>query len=318
MIAELVGLGEEVVEPRIGTVGTTSDSVVREWRDRDTMLYALGVGAGVSDPGGFELEFTTENSKGVAQRVLPTYASLLSPNLKGVIDWSGIDRSKLVHGDQSVTLFSELPCVGSVAVATTLLGVLDKGSGCLLALQTDGRDVSRGDLVFTARMGLFIRGAGGFGGPKELDGDAASALAAQPIPSRVPDEAVTYVTRTDQALLYRLSGDRNPLHSDPTFATRAGFAKPILHGLCTYGFTGRGLLHSLCGSDPRRFDSISGRFSKPVYPGDALTISMWDVSDQAPGVYRFRTSTQGGDVVIDAGVFRVRDDDSGDEISDNL
>jgi acyl dehydratase len=105
-------------------------------------------------------------------------------------------------------------------------------------------------------------------------------------------------TRRDQALLYRLSGDHNPLHSDPTFARRAGFDLPILHGLCTYGFTGRLLLHALCGSDPARFVSMNGRFSKPVWPGETLTVRVWEVGD---GVALFRTETGSGQVVIDRG-----------------
>ena len=116
---------------------------------------------------------------------------------------------------------------------------------------------------------------------------------------------VTYATRPDQALLYRLSGDRNPLHSDPVFAKRAGFDKPILHGLCTYGFTGRGLLHMVCGSDPLRFGSMRARFSKPTMPGDTLTISVWDIGAEAAGFYRFRTETQRGETVIDAGLFQL-------------
>jgi acyl dehydratase len=122
------------------------------------------------------------------------------------------------------------------------------------------------------------------------------------IPDRTPDHSVTYATRTDQALLYRLSGDRNPLHSDPKFAARGGFDKPILHGLCTFGFTGRALLHTLCASDPSRFVSMSGRFSKPVIPGEELTVSMWVTGD---GSALFRTATPGG-TVLDAGQLTYR------------
>jgi acyl dehydratase len=296
------------VDSVIGEVGTKSQPAPREWDARDTLLYAIGVGAGAIDPVGFELAFTTENSKGVVQRVLPTFASVLSPNLKGVVDLSSVDRSKLVHGEQSVTLFGSLPAAGSVSVTTTLLGILDKGSGCLVVLETEGHDTTSDEVLFGARMGLFIRGSGGFGGPKELSGDRASTLSSEPMPTSSPDLVVTYNTRTDQALLYRLSGDRNPLHSDPSFASRAGFPRPILHGLCTYGFTGRGLLHSLSDSDPARFGSMSARFSKPVFPGDSLTISMWDASDQLPGSFRFRTTTQNDDVVIDGGLFQLRDE----------
>jgi acyl dehydratase len=293
------------VESSIGVVGTKSETTVREWEARDTLLYAVGVGAGAIDPVGFELAFTTENSKDVPQRVFPTFASLLSPNLKGVVDWSQVDRSKLVHGEQTISLLSPLPAAGSASLTTTLLGVLDKGSGCLVVVETVGEDVTSGETLFRARMGLFIRGGGGFDGPKELEVDGTSALASEPMPTRSPDHVVTYETRTDQALLYRLSGDRNPLHSDPTFAARAGFPKPILHGLCTYGFTGRGLLHTLCDSDPARFASMHARFSKPVFPGESLTVSMWDETDRHPGGFRFRTATQNDDVVLDGGAFQL-------------
>jgi len=154
----------------IGEVGTTSQPVQRDWDSRDTMLYAIGVGAGATDPVGFELSFTTENSKGIDQQVLPTFASLLSPNLKGVVDWSQVDRSKLVHGEQSITLSGALPAAGSASVSTTLLGILDKGSGCLVVVETEGLELTTNELLFRARMGLFIRGAGGFGGPQELSG----------------------------------------------------------------------------------------------------------------------------------------------------
>jgi acyl dehydratase len=113
---------------------------------------------------------------------------------------------------------------------------------------------------------------------------------------------VTYETSKDQALIYRLSGDRNPLHSDPSFAKLGGFDRPILHGLCTYGFTGRALLHSLCGSDPSRFRSMDGRFSRPVYPGDSLTVKMWMTDTDGEAIYR--TETQRGEVVIDSGLCR--------------
>jgi acyl dehydratase len=140
---------------------------------------------------------------------------------------------------------------------------------------------------------LFIRGEGGFGGRR---GPTATP---GPFPDRDPDHVVTYATREDQALLYRLSGDRNPLHSDPAFARRAGFDRPILHGLCTYGFAGRALLHTLCGSDPTRFTSLHARFSRPTYPGDRLTTSMWVDGSSA----RFRTDRQGGETVLDQGTF---------------
>jgi acyl dehydratase len=170
-------------------------------------------------------------------------------------------------------------------------GIYDKGKGALVVSESAGVSPFTGEKLVTTRSSAFIRGEGGFGGER---GPAADWTE----PDRAPDHKVTYPTRTDQALLYRLSGDRNPLHSDPAFAARAGFARPILHGLCTYGVTGRALLHALCGSDPARFGSMSGRFSAPVYPGDELTVAIWTAG---PGEALFQTRTGDGTVVIDHG-----------------
>jgi acyl dehydratase len=284
----------------MSAVGTTSEAVERSWDHKDALLYALGVGAGALDPTGFELEFTTENSTGIDQKVLPTFAAILGQG--GRANLGEIDYTKLVHGEQVITLHGEIPVAGTVNVTTTVVGIYDKGSGALVVMESASSDATSGDPAFTTRTGLFIREAGGFGGPRGPEGDDDATLAAEPLPSREPDETVSYPTRTDQALLYRLSGDRNPLHSDPEFAKRAGFDRPILHGLCTYGFTGRGLLHTVCGSDPARFGMMRARFSRPTMPGDTLTISVWDVG----GAYRFRTANQRGEVVIDGGLFRPK------------
>jgi acyl dehydratase len=143
------------------------------------------------------------------------------------------------------------------------------------------------------RSTLFIRGEGGWGGDR---GPSRSTAETDP-PDRAPDRTVTYPVPVDQALLYRLSGDRNPLHADPEFAKLAGFPRPILHGLCTYGYTGRALLHALYDGDPDRFGSMSARFSKPVIPGDTLTVEIWVDGREAT----FRTLNQDGAVVLDAG-----------------
>jgi len=201
----------------------------------------------------------------------------------------------LVHGEQSVHLHAPLPVEGAVSSITTITGVYDKGSGAVVATETVATDRATGKPLFTTTSSAFIRGEGGFGGDRGPSGTVA-------FPEREPDHSVTYTTRADQALIYRLSGDRNPLHADPKFAALGGFPKPILHGLCSFGFTGRALLHTLCGSDPDRFLSMSARFSKPVFPGEDLTVAMWlDGEGQA----LFRTSTGSG-VVIDSGQFGYR------------
>ena len=286
-------------------VGATSEPFERSWDSKDALLYALGVGAGTLDPTGFELDLTTENSVGVTQRVLPTFTTIVGQGGGALTSIGDFDPAMLVHGEQAIRLHGEIPTEGTVSITTKVAGMYDKGSAGLVVLESESRHAGSGELAFTNRTTLFIRGAGGFGGPRNPEGDAESALAAEPLPSREPDEVVTYATRPDQALLYRLSGDRNPLHSDPTFAKRAGFDRPILHGLCTYGFTGRALVHTVCGSDPARFGAMRARFSKPTMPGDTLTVSVWDIGDSMPGVYRFRTGTQRGEAVIDAGLFTL-------------
>jgi acyl dehydratase len=286
----------------LDAVGVSGEPVERSWDSKDALLYALGVGAGALDPTGFELEFTTENSDSVTQRVLPTFTTIIGQG-GGTVSLGDFDPAMLVHGEQSIRLHGELPAAGTVSTTSRVAGMYDKGAAGLVVLESESSHAGSGEPAFTSRSALFIRGVGGFGGPRNPEGDEESALAAEPLPTREPDEIVSYTTRRDQALLYRLSGDRNPLHSDPTFAKRAGFDQPILHGLCTYGFTGRALLHAVCGSDPARFGAMRARFSKPTMPGDTLTVSLWDIGDRAPGTYRFRTETQRGETVIDAGLF---------------
>jgi acyl dehydratase len=286
-------------------VGTTTEAAERSWDHKDALLYALGVGAGALDPTGFELEFTTENSQGIPQRVLPTFATIVGQGGRGILSIGEFDPAMLVHGEQAIALHREIPPEGTVSSTSKVAGMYDKGSAGLVVLESESRDAATGELAFTTRTALFIRGEGGFGGPRNPENDEEAKLAAEPLPVREPDEVISYATREDQALLYRLNGDRNPLHSDPTFAKRAGFDRPILHGLCTYGFTGRALLHTVCGSDPARFASMRARFSKPTMPGDTLSISIWDIGAAAGGFYRFRTQTQRGDTVIDAGLFQL-------------
>lgn len=264
------------------------------WDARDAMLYALGVGAGQSDPFQ-ELQFTTENTAGVALRVLPTYAVVITQNAGAKIDFGPIDRTKLVHAEQGFELHRPLPLEGRVHVTTRITGIYDKGSGALACTESTVVDAERGDTLITARSSVFIRGEGGFGGEKGPAGPAK-------VPDRAPDFDQTVTTRADQALLYRLSGDRNPLHSDPAFAARGGFAKPILHGMCTYGITGRLLLNAFCDADPDRLRSMHGRFTRPVLPGDTLRVQGW----REAGAIRFRTLGASGDPVLDNGLVTLR------------
>jgi acyl dehydratase len=274
-------------------VGVPGEPQERSWTSADALLYAVGVGAGLGDPL-HELQFTTENTDGVPQQVLPTFGILVAQARSGR-KLGSFDRAMLVHAEQAFELHQPLPAEGAVSVVSTVTGIYDKTSGALVTSESVAADAVTGAKLVTSRSGVFIRGEGGFGGDRG-PGDGWRR------PDGEPDHQVVQPTRPEQALLYRLSGDRNPLHSDPGFAARGGFSRPILHGLCTYGMTGRALLHTLCACDPARFRAMSGRFTRPVLPGDTLVVSIWLAQeDGPPGRALFQTATQDGAVVIDRG-----------------
>jgi acyl dehydratase len=277
------------IEP--GAVGAESKPFERSWDSTTCLLYALGVGAGVD-----ELAFTTENSHGIEQQTLPTMAIVLTGGSGSVLEHLGpFDWAGLVHGSQAVELHRPLPVEGRLRAVSRLTGIYDKGTAAVVVIDTDADDADTGESLFTTTSSLFIRGEGGWGG------DRGPSAPRSPAPERDADHTIRYRVSRDQALLYRLSGDRNPLHSDPAFAQRAGFEQPILHGLCTYGFTGRALLHTVCDGDPAGFRRMEGRFSAPVYPGDELTVRIWTHGDEAT----FQTTRPGDQVVIDGGRFQI-------------
>jgi acyl dehydratase len=267
-------------------VGAVGKPTKRSWTSKDALLYAVGVGAGTD-----ELQFTTENTNELAQKVLPTFAVIIGGGGVPMDQIGSFNPALMVHGEQGIELLGEIPPNGEIESVGKITGIYDKGSAAVVEFESTSTDVATGKQLLKTKMSMFCRGEGGWGG----DRGPAEKIE---FPEREPDHQVTYATREDQALTYRLSGDRNPLHSDPSFAAMGGFEKPILHGLCTWGFTGRALLHSLCDGDASRFKSMKSRFSKPVIPGDTLTINIWVDSTTA----LFRTTNQNGEVVIDQGV----------------
>ena len=282
-------------------IGRVTEPQIYEWTDRDTLLYALGVGAGIGD-----LAFTTENSHDVPQQVLPTFAVICcmgfgAAGLVGSFNWG-----MLLHGSQEIRLSAPLPPAGSLSVVAEVADIQDKGEGknAIIVLRARGSDPATGAQVAETLTTLVIRGEGGFGG------QPGQRPAAPEFPDREPDARIALPTREDQALIYRLSGDRNPLHSDPWFAqTLAGFPRPILHGLCTYGFAGRALLAELAGDDAAKLTSMAARFSSPVFPGETLTTSIWRTGD-GHAVYRTEASAPDGSdarVVLDDGVAHYTD-----------
>lgn len=285
-LARTQSIGKETImtlDP--SAVGAKGEATRRSWTSKDSLLYAVGVGAGTS-----ELAFTTENTKDTPQRVLPTQAVILGGGGVPLQKAGEFNPALMVHGTEGIELYREIPAEGEIESVGEITGIWDKGKAGVIEMESTAALVDSGEKLFKVKMSLFCRGAGDFGGDR-------GPTPTFELPDRAADHQVTYKTREDQALTYRLSGDRNPLHSDPSFAAMGGFDRPILHGLCTYGFTGRALLHSLCDGDPSRFKSMDGRFSKPVMPGDELTISMWVDGKKA----LFQTKNQNGDVVLDQG-----------------
>jgi acyl dehydratase len=272
-------------------VGASGRAVTQSWDERDTMLYALAVGASHGDAS-TELEFTTETS-GRPQRVLPSFVWVAA--VPPLPDGFEPDTTKVLNGGMGFEMFAELPPRGTVTSIQTVDSIYDKGSGALINSTIEVRDAASGDLVAILSQEAFLRDAGGFGGDRGPKDDWAA-------PDREPDVVVAYETLPEQALLYRLTGDRNPLHSDPRFARRSGFDEPIMHGACTYGFAARALLHAVADSDPSRFRSMYGRFTKPVALGTTLTTEVWRIDGGA----FFRTRDGSGDIVLDRGRMSLR------------
>lgn len=270
-------------------VGAESEPADFSWTSKDALLYAVSIGAGAG-----ELAFTTENTAGVEQLVFPTFPVVLGWGLGGgaMANVGTFNLAMLVHGQQAVTLHRPIPIAGTATHTAKLTDMFDKGKAAVVV--TEARVTLDGEPLYTTRSSAFIRGEGGWGGERGPSGPQNVP------PERPPDHEVTYQTSPDQTFIYRLNGDRNPLHTDPAFAALGGFERPILHGLCSYGFTGRALLHALCGSDPARFHHIEARFASPVMPGEALTIRAWETAD---GEAVFTTSV-GDRVVIDQGLLK--------------
>ena len=272
-----------------------------EWTDRETLLYALGVGAGTND-----LAFTTENSHGIEQQVLPTYAVIACPAWGAVGEVGSFNFGMLLHGSQQIRLHAPLPPSGKLNVYSEVVDIQDKGEGknAILVFKGVGTDPDTGEVVAESVSTAVIRGEGGFGG------QPGERPVAPVFPDREADAKVALPTTEDQPLIYRLSGDRNPLHSDPWFAQNlAGFPKPILHGLCTYGVAGRVLVAELGGGDATKIRAVGARFTSPVFPGETLTTSVWRTE---PGHAVFRTEAAGVDgsnarVILDDGTAEYLD-----------
>lgn len=265
-------------------VGLETAPTTHTWTERDTMLYALGVGCRPPD----DLDFVYE---GRGPKVLPTFAVI--PGLRAMgqsMQQIDINLAALLHGEQSVVTHRPLPSAATATITGRVANVWDKGKAAVI--EFEGSAVDEAGPLFDVTASLFVIGGGGWGGERGPSGSSA----AQP-PDRPPDIVVERETRPEQAAIYRLSGDMNPMHIDPDFATKAGFPGPFNHGLCTFGVVGHSVLTAWCGGDVARFGSIAGRFADQVWPGDTIITRIWDDGDDAVVEAR----TQRDNVVISSG-----------------
>jgi acyl dehydratase len=236
---------------------------------RDAVFYALSVGFGQDPLDTRQLDFVDSHRQ---LRAVPTQSVVLAhPGFWMADAKTGINAVRVVHGEQRIAMHRPLPVDGEVVGTTRIVGLVDKGPGrgALMYSEKEVRDAASGDLLATTRSTTFLRGDGGFGGP------SGPVEPPHAIPETAPDIVLEMPTRPEQALYYRLNGDDNPLHAGPAIAEKAGFARPILHGLCTLGVVGHALLGALGDYDPGRFKQLAMRFSSPVYPGETIRVEIW-------------------------------------------
>ena len=255
------------------------------YTDRETMLYALGVGMGRDPMNADELPYVYENGL----KTIPTMASVIAWGQR-TIGQAGINYLMVVHGEQRLTMHKPLPSSATIISDERVTAAVDKGpgKGALIYTEKVIRLKGTNELLCTTGGTIFARGDGGFGGPS-TGGPEPHVL-----PERKPDAVCETDTRADQALLYRLSGDRNPLHSDPNIAKMAGFPRPILHGLCSYGTACRAVLQTMCDYDHTLITGFDVRFSAPVFPGETIVTEMW----KDGSVVSFRSKVKERDVVV--------------------
>ncbi len=243
----------------------TSENVEISYSDKDSILYSLGIGLG-NDPMNLnELKYVYENS----QSVLPSMATNFQYHSPLLLK-TNINFIMVVHGEQRLSITNALPVSGDFIANAKVIGCYDKGParGAIIEVETTVKNKKNDEEICKLVSTTFARGDGGFGGPDSPKKEIF-------IPDGEPDYVSEVSTKPDQALIFRLSGDYNPLHSDPNFAKAAGFEKPILHGMCTYGIACRSLVNEICENDASKLKRFDCRFSSPVYPGETIITEMW-------------------------------------------
>jgi acyl dehydratase len=267
----------------------TSEAQPGSYSDRDSLLYAVAIGMGRDPLDTRELEYVCET---VGDRVVPTAATVLSrahrPSGAGTSLLGKMNFALMLHGEQRLVVHQPLPPAAETLVSNRTTGVFDKGDGKGALVTTETAvTLADGGPLFTLGSTLFFRGDGGFGGRSD------GAPVPHALPERAPDAVCEMPGREDQAMVYALCGDRNPLHRDPEFAKKAGFDRPILHGLCSYGIACHAVLKTLLDYDQTRITGFDVRFSSPVYPGETQVVEMWQDDD----VISFRVRIKERDVV---------------------
>lgn len=250
-------------------VGARLEGTTFSWTEEDIILYNLGVGAGnpPTDPAELKYAYESDLVAVPAYGTIPPFSMMMS---LGTVDGLDADLARILHGDQKLTIHSAIPTSGTVIQTGGVDAIYDKGRGALVVIEVVSILERTGEPLFTNRSGIYVRGEGGFGGDS---GPSAANLA----PDREPDHVVESVTLAQQALLYRMaSGDKNPLHADPAFAAFAGFERPILHGLCTYGVVLKAVVESALGGRPQDVASWEARFTGHVFPGETLITRVWE------------------------------------------
>ncbi len=260
------------IDPAVA-LGAQLPEATFSWTASDVALYHLAVGAAADPMDTAGLAYVDD----VAPKVLPTFATVAAgfhatEPPKVAFPGIDIDLAKVVHGSQQITAHRPLPAAGTATTRTHIAELQDKGSAAVIVQESETVD-ENGQTLWTARSSIFAKGEGGFGGER----GSSSKLE---LPDRSPDHRISVPTRPNQALLYRLCGDRNPLHSDPAFARRAGFERPILHGLCSYGSVARAVVDELLGGDVTALADYSASFAGIVAPGETLELDVWDAGDR--------------------------------------
>ncbi len=273
-------------------LGYELESGPGQWGPDQVILYHLGVGAGTPPTDAKELEYTYEKNL----KVLPSFGVIpVFGSLGGIGSVPGLEFNfaMLLHGEQDIELHQPIPVSANIRSKGRVAGIYDKGKAALVVLEVESRDEQSGEALFTNRFSLFLRGEGGFGG--ESGPKAGNAA-----PERGPDRVVESPTLPQQALLYRLNGDKNPLHADPEFAKMGGFDQPILHGLCSFGVVCKAVVDAALDGDTAKVARYQARFAGVVFPGETIVTSIWNEGDQI--LIDAKTRERGSPVITNAAI----------------